>query len=305
MKLRTLSLWIPPVAVALAFMPSLSARQNTKTIYATFLDASGKPITDFKDGEIALAENGQVREIVSAKRATSPMSILLLGDTTKAAGSGGIAQKGGGGGAAGELIRDIRAAFSAFAKDVFAASPESEIGIMEFGQASITVTNFTTNPEDIEKGLTRLFPKPNADSVLFEAITEGSKDLGKRKNTRRSLISINVEPSKELSKEPPNNIMNELGKAQAPLFSISLNKGSEGNPSRGVVLPQLAKQTGGRHEQIVGQSALVQLLKDTAGFLLAQYEITYVRPNGPTPAGLQVGVTRPNVTIYASRFPPR
>ncbi len=307
MKLKKISLWVMPVAIALVFMPTLAARQANKTVYVTFLDDKGKPITDLTQDEIALAENAQERTIVSAKRATAPMSILLLGDTTKVAGGGGLAQdgKGGSGNSAGELIRDIRAAFSAFSKDIFAAGPTSEIGIMEFGQASIMVTDFTSKQENIEKGLTRLFPKPDADSVLLEAITEGSKELAKRANARRAIISINVEPSKELSKEPPNNIMNELGKAQAPLFSISLQKGDNRNNQRGVVLPQLAKQTGGRHATIVGQSALVDMLHSTAGFLLGQYEITYTRPAGPAPSALMVGVKRLNVTIYATRFPPK
>ena len=307
MKLKQISLWVMPVAIALVFMPTLAARQATKTVYVTFLDAGGTPVTDLKQDEIHLAENGKELQITSAKRATGPMSIIMLGDTTKAAGGGGLEQggKGGSSSSSGELIRDIRAAFSAFSKDIFAASPTSEIGIMEFGQASIMVTDFTSKPEDIDKGLTRLFPKPDADSVLLEAITEGSKELGKRANPRRALVSINVEPSKELSREPDNSIMKELGKAQAPLFSVSLQKGENRNAHRGVVLPQLAKQTGGRHEAIVGQSALVSLLKNTAGFLLSQYEVTYTRPAGPMPTALAMGVARPNVTIYATHFPPQ
>ncbi len=303
MKLKTISLWVLPVALALLIVPSVAARQANKTVYVTFLDEKGAPITDLKQEEIALAENVTERTIVSAKLATTPMSIMMLGDTTKAAGGGGFTAASAT--SAGEMIRDIRAAFSAFSKDMLANNPAHEIGIMEFGQASILVTNFTSKIEDIEKGITRLFPKPNSDSVLFEAITEAAKDLGKQKNARRAMVSINVEPSKELSKEPPNNIMNQLGKAQAPLFSVSLQKGDNRNQSRGVVLPQLAKQTGGRHEVIVGQSALVMLLQNTAGFLNAQYEITYTRPAGPMPGVLRLGVRRPNVTIYASQFPPQ
>jgi hypothetical protein len=303
MKLKNISLWVLPVALALAIVPSVAARQANKTVFVTFLDEKGTPITDFKDGEIALAENGVERPIVSAKLATTPMSVMMLGDTTKAAGGGGF--NAASASSAGEMIRDIRAAFSAFSKDMLAANPAHEIGLMEFGQASILVTNYTSKIEDIEKGITRLFPKPSADSVLLEAITEAAKDLGKRKNLRRAMVSINVEPGTELSKEPPNNILTQLGRAQAPLFSVSLQKGDNRNQSRGVVLPQVAKNTGGRHEIIVGQSALVQLLKDTAGFLNAQYEITYARPAGPMPGRLQLGVRRPNVTIYASQFPPQ
>jgi hypothetical protein len=302
-RLKHLSLWILPVAIAMISMPSLSARDSSKTIYVTFLDDKGTPITDFKPGEIHVAENGKEVDVTSYKIATSPMSIMLLGDSTKAAGGGGF--NAASATSAGELIRDIRAGFSEFSKDLLAGSPESEIGLMEFGQASILITPYTSKIEDIEKGITRLFPKPNADSVLLEAITEAAKDLGKRKNTRRAMISINVEPGTELSKEPPNNIMNQLGKAQAALFSVSLQKGENRNQSRGLVLPTVAKQTGGRHEIIVGQSALVSKLKETAGFLLSQYEITYTRPSGPTPGRLQLGVTRPGVTIYASQFPPQ
>lgn len=304
MKLKTISLWVFPVALALGFVPAVAARQDSqKTIYITVLDENNVPITDLKPEEIGVFEAGTQRAIVSAKRATSPMSIIMLGDTTKASGGGGFTAASAS--SAGEIIRDIRAAFSAFSQDMLAANPANELGLMEFGQASIMITPYTSKIEDIEKGITRLFPKPNADSVLLEAITEAAKDLGKRKNARRAMVSINVEPGTELSKEPPNNIMNLLGKAQAPLFSVSLQKGDNRNQSRGVVLPQLAKQTGGRHEIIVGQSALVMLLKNTAGFLNAQYEVTYTRPAGPTPPGIQVGVLRQKVQILHSRFPPQ
>ena len=129
--------------------------------------------------------------------------------------------------------------------------------------------------------------------------------LEKRTNTRRAVLSINVEPGTENSREPDNNIMKELGKAQAPLFSVSLQKGDNRNAHRGVVLPQLAKQTGGRHDIIVGQSALVDLLKNTASYLNAQYEITYTRPAGAPPTVLAMGVARPGVTILVTRFPPQ
>lgn len=303
MKLKNISLWILPVAIAMSFVPTLAARQRNKTVYVTFLDASGKPITDLRQDEIALAENAVERPIVSAKLATTPLSVMMLGDTTKAAGGGGF--NAASASSAGEMIRDIRAAFSAFSQDMLAANPATEIGLMEFGQASILITPYTSKIEDIEKGITRLFPKPNADSVLLEAITEAAKNLQTRKNARRAMVSINVEPSTELSKEPPNNIMNQLGKAQAPLFSVALQKGDNKNATRGIVMLQLAKNTGGRHEIIVGQSALVMLLKNTVGFLNSQYEITYTRPAGPMPGAVQLGTTRPNVTIYASRFPPQ
>jgi hypothetical protein len=308
MKLKTISLWVLPVAMAVVAVPALSARQAAKTVYATFLDPNGVPITDLAQEEIHVAENGKEVQVVSAKRATTPMSIILLGDSTKAAGGSGMAQggKGSSGTAAGDVMVDIRAALNAFSQELLSKSPESELTLVEFGQANVTIVPYTSKLEDVAKGITHLVSKPDADSVLFEAITEGSKDLGKRKNARHAIISINVEPSNEVSKEPPNTIMKELGKAQAPLFSVSLQKGTNKNNQRGVVLPQLASQTGGRHEVIVGQSALVDMLKQTADYLLAQYEITYTRPAGPMPGAIQFGVSgRQGVKILATKFPPQ
>lgn len=307
MKLKSISLWVLPVAMALAFAPGLAARQATKTVYVTFLDDKGNPITDLKQDEIHVAENGKEVPVVSAKIATTPLSIIMLGDSTKAAGGSGMAQggKGSSGTAAGDVMVDIRAALNAFSQQLLSKSPESELSLVEFGQANVTIVPYTSKQEDIAKGITHLVSKPDADSVLFEAITEGSKDLAKRKNARHAIISINVEPSNEVSKEPPNAIMKELGKAQAPLFSVSLQKGENRNNQRGVVLPQLATQTGGRHEVIVGQSALVDLLKQTADYLTAQYEITYTRPAGPMPGGIQFGVARAGVKILATHFPPQ
>ena len=302
---KRLSLWAMPVAIALAFMPALAARQDSqKTIYVTVLDENNVPVTDLKPEEIGVFEGGVQRAIVSAKRATAPMSILMLGDTSKVAGGGGVDQRKTAQ-AAGEMIRDLRAAFSEFSKDILAASPESELGVMEFGQAAILITNFTSKPADIEKGITRLFPKPDADSVLLEAIMEGAKELDKRKNMRRAMISINIEPGNEASREPPNNILKGLAQSRAPLYSISLQKGDLRDQRRGVVLPQLAQQTGGRHQIIVGQSALVGLAKGVAAGLINQYEITYTRPAGPMPPGIQVGVLRQKAQIFASRFPPQ
>jgi hypothetical protein len=292
-------------ATVLAVMPSLAARQNTKTMYLIFLDDKGLPIRDLKAEEIAVAEDGQERQIVSAKLADTPASIIMLADTTKAAGGGGLDRRSSSASSAGEMIRDIRAALDAFSQEMFAANPQNELALMEFGQASIMVQNFTQKPDDISKAITKLFPKPDADSVLLEAIMESAKELNKRKNGRRAMVSINVEPGNEASREPPNNILRELGKSHAPLFSVSLQKGDSRNQSRGIVLPQLATQTGGHHETIVGQSALVGLLKTYAAAINAQYEITYTRPNGAAPAGFQAGVRRQGVTILASRFPPQ
>jgi len=305
-RLLRSSLWLLPAALVLSLAPRVIARAaDTKTVFVSFLDEKGAPVTNLQEGDIALGEDGVVRDIVSAKLSTQPISLLLLADTTKVAGGGGVDQKKSAA-AAGDMIHDIRAAFAALTAEVLGASPQSEISLMEFGQASITIQPYTSSLDALNKSFTKLVSKPDADSVLLEAITEGAKDLAKRKNIRRAMVSINVEPGNELSKEPPKTILNELLNARSPLFSVALQKGDLKNPTRGAAMPVLTKTTGGRYDFIVGQSALVDIVKLYGNIMLSQYEITYTRPPGPTPQRLMIGHTRPEkLQVLAPAAPPK
>jgi VWFA-related protein len=261
---------------------------NDKSIFVSALDGSGKPVKDLTVSELRIREDGVEREVSGLMPAIDPLTIALLADTTKGAD---------------EYIRDIRDALSAFVRQVRAASPDAPITLMEFGQASITVVPFTTNTDDLDKGITKLVGKPNAKSVLLEAIIEASGQLAKRPSPRRAIVVLNMEPSDEQSREEPKKINDALRKSGAQLWAVSLQKGTMKNPTRDIVLNALTKNTGGSREFIVGQSALGAVLTSYAGALTAQYELTYKRPNKSAQV-VQVATTRQGLTLHASGFAP-
>jgi hypothetical protein len=76
------------------------------------------------------------------------------------------------------------------------------------------------------------------------------------------------------------------------------------NPTRDIVLNALTKNTGGNREFIVGQSALVTVLRSYADALTAQYELTYKRP-GKSAQVVQVGTTRQGIKLHASGYAPQ
>ena len=123
-----------------------------------------------------------------------------------------------------------------------------------------------------------------------------------RKNARRAIVSINVEPGDEQSREPPNNILKQLAKAHAQYFSVALQKGDLRNNARGMVVDGLTEAMGGRHDAIVGQSALVGILKQYAELINAQYEMQYSRPMGVNPQVLQIATRRPAGTVKGFRY---
>lgn len=305
---RALPALVALVGAAVVFSPSLTAvAQDTKTIYVTALDAKGQPVTNITQDEIAIAERDDAgmaeRQVVSFKKATAPLAIMLLADTSKATGGAGMAQRGKISGS--ELVRDVRVAFSAFVKTMAAASPESRMELMEFGQAAVTITPMTSDVAELEKGVNRLFPKNNMPAVLLEAINESAKTLAKIKEPRRAIVALNVLPTDEQSRQAPNQMLQQVVASGASVWAVSYNSGTVAQDPRGVVLDALAKNTGGRRETIASQSALEMYMTNIANALANQYELTFQRPAGAQPKLIQVGVRRQGLSLHTSIYPPK
>lgn len=288
--------------------PALTAtgQEGDKILYLTVTDQDGKSVRDLKTDEVLIRESDGDREVVSVKRSTQPLAIEILADTTKQAGGTGMMSSQTSQTGAAELIRDIRVSLGQFVRDIAAGSPESQMQIMEFGQAAIPVTKMTSDMGELQKGITRLFPKPNAGSLLLEAIIEASKELSKAKAPRRAIVALNIEPGDEQSSAQVEKMHNELVKSRASLWAVSLQVGQNRNQMRGLVLDRLTANTGGRREFIQAQSALELMMKNVAENLLQQYEVTFKRPVGiKAPTAIAVGIKRDGLKLYASKIPPQ
>src|SRR5262245_519232 len=279
------------VGVTLVFGGAGTRAQATdKTAFVSVVDANGKPVKDLQAADFKVGEDNVVREITSVKLATEPLFIQILGDSTRNAD---------------KLVRDFRVALTSFVHQVLGASPESQIGLMEFGQASILITNFTSKAPDLEKGINRLIPKPDAESVLLEAVVEAGKNFGKKAGPRRAIVAVNVEPGGEASRTPPNKIQDELMKSGASLWVLSLQLQNQLNPARDAVLKVLTQNSGGTRQFIATPTGLEPWLKSYADALTSQYAVTYKRPAGPAPQAMMWNVARPGVKVLASVWPPQ
>ncbi len=295
-------------ALVLALLPAVAARtQGTdKTVFVAVADASGKPVKDLILADFAVREDNVMREVVGVKPAAQPLYLYILADTTRQAGNQGMMGRESASGGT-ELIRDIRGSLLEFVRKISATSPEAQMALMEFGQAAIPITKFTVKLSDVEKGIGRLFPKPDAGSVLLEALVEASKALAKVPSQRRAIVSINIEPGEEESRQEPQKIVDGLGASSATLWAVSLQKGALRNPSRDIVLNKLTQVSGGRRDFLIGPSAIENMLKTYADLLMSQYEVTYKRPDSSANVKqVDVGMTRrPGLTTHASHFAPR
>lgn len=296
---------LPVLAAAILIVPDVWARsQDRKSVFVSVVDSNGKPVAGLTAADFAILEDKSPREVAEVVPATQPLFVTLLGDTTRNAGNAGMAGRNASGS---ELIRDIREAFIAFARQLKADSPESQMSVMEFGQAAIPITKFTESLPDIEKGIMRLFPKAGAASVLLDALIDANREIARQDSPRRALVVINIEPGEEQGGREPKQIVQAFQASRATLWVASLQEGEMRNAARGMVLDQLTAFTGGRREFILASQALETLLTDFALALTHQYELRYNRPDSDQPPQmLRIGIrNRQGVRVYANAFAPK
>lgn len=285
---------IPSVLAAAAFCLGMfvhaggSSAVRDRSLVLSVVDGSGRPVTDLQPDDLRVREDGVDGEVTGLTRAPGSLYIQVLVDTTPGTEP---------------YVSEIRKALTAFVQRVKAADPGAQIGLMEFGQAAAPIVRMTADLSDLEKGITRIYPKPRSASVLLEAILAASNSLMPQPGPRRAIVSFNTEPSDEQSRESPNRMQQALALSGAQLWSVSLQTLNRNNPSRDVVLNQIAKVTGGRREIVVAASGIQGYLENYADVLLAQYEMTYRVPGDRPARVVQTGTTRPGARVHASTLP--
>jgi hypothetical protein len=303
MTARTLcSRALLPILLVLLLVPAAVRTQGgvDKSLFIAVLDEAGKPVKDIVADDILIREDLVDRQVVAVKPASQPISVAVLVDTAQGS------RVTDAYGTPEEYIRDIRNAVGAFAKQLLGHSPDAVISLTEFGQAAITMVPFTSNPMEYEKGINHLVARVGVGSVLLEALAQANNDLAKQPSTRRAIVSLNLEPSNDQSREDASKIKEAFRKSGAQLWAVSVQRGALKNSTRDLVLNDFAKASGGQRDHIVGISAVEGILKGYADALTYQYEVVYKRPESNKPTSvIQLGTTRQGVKLHASGFAPR
>jgi hypothetical protein len=293
-----------PLVFVLLLVPALRAGPQggvDKSLFVSVLDENGRPVREFTADDVALREDGQDRTVVAVKPASQPISVAVLVDTAQGA---RVTDKYG---TPEEYVRDLRVAVSSFAKQLLLLSPNAQVSLMEFGQAAIPITKYTSDPTEFEKGVNKIVSRPGVGSVLGEALAAANKEFMDRPSTRRAIVSVNLEPSDEQSLDNANPIQDSFRKSGAQLWALSVHRGELKNSKRDVVLNNFAKLSGGQRDYIVDIAAMENIMKAYANALAMQYEIVYKRPeNAKNVKVVQVGTAQERkLKVHASGFAPQ
>ena len=279
-----------PVLLLLCSAGAVRAEQRgadvrTRDIYVSVVDNRGAPVTDMTAADFVVREDNVAREVLSAKTADTPLQIALLVDDSTAASD------------ATTFIREGLAAFFERLRG------KAEISLMTIGERPTIVVPFTPDTQVLNERAKRIFPRTNAGAYLLEAIVDASKALAKREAVRPVILALTFEGI-EHSNQQHDQVLKELEKSGAALHVIAVGtpRGSlsDEERSRGLVIAEGTRRTGGRRDQVLANSGIPERLKQAADELINQYVVSYGRPDKLVPPEkLAVTTTRPNVTVRA------
>jgi Ca-activated chloride channel family protein len=268
---------------------SLRAQSEERTVYASVVDKSDAPASGLTASDFIVREDNVAREVLRVSRATEPLQIAVLIDTSDAIEP---------------YVLDLRNALRAFFKQM---GGKHEISLIGFGERPTVLVDYTNDPARLEKGLGLVFARPGSGTYLLDAIVEAGNALGRRKPARPHIVVVTAQ-GPEFSERHHDNVLEQLRESGAALHSFVLTKpgGSQTDRSGQELNMSLAdgtKNTGGRRDDLLTGMALPDRLQALSNDLSNQYQITYARPRTLIPPkSIEVSSRRPGITVRARRW---
>ena len=258
------------VVVALLLATPSAAQTVEREMFVTVLDKDEKPVLTLGVPDFVVREDGRVREVLRARRASDVIDIALLVDTSQALGS---------------QVNDVRDALEAF---IARMRPQAQISIVGLGDRPTIYADYTDSPEQLAKGVGRVFPIQGAGAYTLDAVAEVLTGLGKRKAERSAVVVLWL-GGLEFSTGGYEPLISGLRAGGTALHVVVVGnrtpvdmRTTEGR-NRELLFDRGTTDTGGRRENVLTSMAAKQAMELLADELLGQYRITFARPDSLIP----------------------
>jgi len=282
--MRNLALAVAVVsAVALEVLtPAVRAQALRRAMYVSIVDQNGAPVPDLGPADFIVREDKVTREVLTVAPAVDPMQIALLVDDSQASDP---------------YIRDYRTALPEFFKTMLSdEGAKNQIALITIGERPTILTEYTSNRDELSKGVTRIFSRNGAGTYLLEGIIETSQGMMRRGAMRPVMIAI-VTEGPELSDRYFQQVLEPLRSSRAAFHVMTIGRPVNDSHDRGIVLDEGPRESGGRHETVLAGTAISSRLQQIANDLLHQYKVTYARPETLIPPEqITVSATKPGLT---------
>lgn len=270
--IRFLALAAPlALAAAMLAVPAgASAQPSERDMFVSVLDRSDAPVLTLAPGDFMVREDGRVREVIRARRATDVIDVAVLVDTSQSLGTS---------------VSDVRKGIEAFAARMGA---QARIAIVGFGDRPTVLSPSSTSPESLARGVGLIFPIAGAGAYTLDAVENTLAGFEAARPERAAIVVVWA-GGREFGSETATRLVERLEASGTALHVIAIGGGvpADVNTTEGRYRESLFDRgtlaTGGRRVNILSSMAMTDALERLAAELLGQYRITFVRPDSLIP----------------------
>ena len=288
-----LAIVVGAVAGPTAPSRTVEAQAIEREMFVSVLDEQGVPVPDLGVSEFIVREDGGQREVLRVSRATAPIQLAILVDTSRAAIP---------------TIRDIRNGLRTF---VEAMSGGNEISLITFGGLPRILVEATRDLEKLNAGVDQVFAYSDTAAYLLDALTETVRGFQKREASRPAVVVVTTEGI-DFSNRIYTDVLEILGESGVAMHALVLLSRREPfsqsttlspeelrhyTENRDFVLALGPEATGGRRSDLLTSLDVERQLTAVAAELSNQYLVVYVRPRTLIPPErIEVSVRRADLT---------
>jgi hypothetical protein len=262
------------------------AQARERVAFVTVVDrATGAPRQEVTAGDLVIREDGAAREILRVTRATGPMPVAVIVDTSAEAES---------------AVPDLRNALTAFAGTMGDLGPLAIVGM---GARPTVITDYTSTPAVFVAGIGRVFHQPTTGATVIEAIDEVARGLARRESERAALVLVSM-GGLEMSAPNYQRALNRLKESGASLHVVMLQLPgrlplNDAIRERDRLLDRGVRETGGSRNDVLASMSFTPALTDIARLLTHQFRVVYARPQSLIPPStVTVTATAPGAVAY-------
>ena len=302
---------LPAAAIAVLGIASLAtgtAQDKTqiavregvaRNVYITATDSDGARAKGLTPQDVSIREDGETREVLSVAPATETMQIAMLVDDS------------------GPGIQHIRVGVGEF---IQVLRNDAEIAIVSTAGQNVVVVDFTRDYGALINGVRGLVTRTTSGGYLLDGMHEAARTLQRRAAARPVIVVLAIEGT-EFSNITANRVLEGIRlsgavvhvlnvgkpalKTMSPLAqrpSQSLHDSLDETITRGTVMVEAPRRSGGRFEQLVEFSGVPLRLSEIARDLRDQLVVTYARPRSAKGARkIDVSIKRGGIKLRAPK----
>jgi len=271
----------------LAFLQAAPAAEvEVRAVTVTVIDEKGEPVEGLAREEVALIENGVVRDLTSLEQDRRPLSLVLLVDTSAAVASA--------------YRLTIVEALAGFLSRL---PPGSKFSIWTTGDRPTRLVELTDDVAAASRALTRVAPQ--GGNTMLDALVEASEELKKMEGERTAVVAVTA-VGVEFSSRDRYRVAQEARKNAGLFMAVRIDEGVtdfENRSGYDYVFDDLTKRTGGLYESTLSVMGVDAALRKLSAHLRAQYRLSYATVPDLRNRKIEVKVARPGVKVRVGPEP--